>query len=76
MIPGSKGDTRKRKRKQAGKGKKKQKAVEQKVTDVYLCGISDKRCVDECVCCDLCDTWYHFICLQVDGDEEEFNDDW
>ncbi|XP_062616895.1 uncharacterized protein LOC134278614 [Saccostrea cucullata] len=66
---------RKRKRRQGGKGKKK-KTVDQQLSDVYMCGICDQQCDNECVCCDICDTWYHFICLQVDGDDEEFNSDW
>lgn len=55
-----------------GKGKKKQKAEDQS----SLCGVCKRNCDIDCVCCDLCDTWYHFVCVRMTADEKDLEDDW
>lgn len=39
------------------------------------CGICKQECTDGVVCCDNCDTWHHFDCLNLDADDKEFNAD-
>lgn len=41
---------------------------------LWPCGICGSSCSDSCVCCDLCDKWHHYSCLNCTGDE--FEDDW
>ena len=41
----------------------------------YPCGICMKQCDDACVACDHCDTWFHFHCLNIQGDEPELDEE-
>lgn len=71
----------KRKTRTSGRGTTKEKGKKkQKTRDVEEspCGICSRNCEIDSVCCDLCDKWYHFVCLGVAGDEDEFDDkkDW
>ena len=54
-----------------GKGKKKQTSG----TVLYPCGVCKGICEIDCVCCDLCDTWYHFTCITLTGEEDAFQGD-
>lgn len=43
-------------------------------TILWPCGMCGLSCTQNCVCCDLCDEWYHYTCLKCTGDE--FEDEW
>ena len=40
----------------------------------WPCGMCGLNCIENCVCCDLCDKWHHYTCLKCNGDE--FEDEW
>lgn len=31
----------------------------------WPCGVCAKDCLDECICCDGCDVWFHALCLNM-----------
>jgi hypothetical protein len=70
--------------KQKGKGRRSRKSslmgkrpMKKLKTIKWSCGICEQECTDRVVCCDNCDTWHHFDCLNVDADYEEFDaDEW
>ena len=43
-------------------------------TVLWPCGICGSSCSENSVCCDLCDKWHHFTCLNCN--EDEFEADW
>lgn len=68
--------------KQKGKGRRSRQSssmikrpMEKLKTIKWPCGICEHECTDGIVCCDNCDTWHHFNCLNVDADDEEFDAD-
>ncbi|XP_062591834.1 uncharacterized protein LOC134253321 [Saccostrea cucullata] len=63
----------KRKRPLPGKGKGKSKCAK-KVK--YPCGECSKECVEDCVACDGCDTWFHGRCVDLPDLETISSDMW
>ena len=70
--------------KQKGKGRRSRKSssmgkrpMKKLKTIKWPCGICEQECTHGVVCCDNCDTWHHFDCLNMDADDEEFDvDEW
>lgn len=58
--------------------KSKGKSVAKKTKTVkWPCGICEKDCITDAVCCESCDTWHHFKCLYIDINDPELQDeDW
>ncbi|KAL3865101.1 hypothetical protein ACJMK2_006730 [Sinanodonta woodiana] len=44
-------------------------------TTKWPCGRYQEDCVVDSVCCDVCDTWHHYECIGLLGDEEELQED-
>lgn len=43
----------------------------------WPCGICERDCITDAVCCELCEIWYHFTCLFIDiNDPELENVEW
>ena len=64
------------KRRRSSKSSSKEKRpMKRSKTIKSPCGICKQECTNGVVCCDYCDTWHHFDCLNVNADDEEFNAD-
>ena len=61
---------RKAVKKKTGKGKGKRSK-----TTKWPCGRCQKDCVVDSVCCDICDTWHHYECIGLLGDEQELQEE-
>lgn len=61
---------RKSVKKKTGKGKGKRSK-----TTKWPCGRCQKDCVVDSVCCDMCDTWHHYECIGLLGDEQELQEE-
>ncbi|KAL3863418.1 hypothetical protein ACJMK2_005175 [Sinanodonta woodiana] len=57
---------RKAVKKKTGKGKGKRSKKTK-----WPCGRCQEDCVVDSVCCDMCDTWHHYECIGLLGDEQE-----
>lgn len=41
----------------------------------FPCAVCGEECECDCVCCDRCNQWIHYCCIDLDGDEEELQHD-
>lgn len=63
--------------KRVNKGKGKGKAKKSKTVE-WPCGVCYLECENNAIECDLCDTWYHYECVQLDDNKVKYfeNRDW
>ena len=67
----------KRASKSRDKGKRLAKKKKAAVVE-YPCGVCSQECCESAIACDMCDTWYHYECVNLDEASVEIlkNRDW